>query len=84
MQAIEYTTNVSPTGHFLLPPEILEKLHLKQKSKIKFLLLYEEETEKKGLNRFCGKWQDDKNPDEIINEIYESRSKNYRSEGSRL
>lgn len=38
------------------------------------------EPPKKGLARFCGKWQDERDPDEIIAEIYADRQKNIRSE----
>jgi len=32
------------------------------------------------LNGFCGKWQDNRDADEIISQIYSDRAKNIRSE----
>lgn len=39
-----------------------------------------EESMKDNLSEFCGKWQDDRDADEIISEIYSDRAKNIRSE----
>ena len=76
MQAIEYITEMSPNGKFQLPLEFLKKFHLDKKLKVKVLLLFDERKERKDINRFCGKWQDDRDANEIISEIYESRERN--------
>ena len=80
MQAIEYTTRISPAGQFPVPPEILKKTYLKRNSKVRVMLLFEDKKGKQELSRFCGKWQDDRDADEIINDIYEDRQQNFRSE----
>ena len=49
-------------------------------SKIKVVLLYEDNPGKKNLTRFCGKWQDGRDAHEIIKEIYADRDSNTRSE----
>ena len=80
MKAVEYTTNISENGVLLLPKEILQELNVMKNSKIKVVLLYEDETAKKDLTRFCGKWQDKRDANEIIKGIYADRDKNIRSE----
>lgn len=35
---------------------------------------------KKGLARFCGRWKDEREADEIVTEIYKDRQRNTRSE----
>ncbi|MBT3177898.1 MAG: hypothetical protein HOK24_10885 [Desulfobacula sp.] len=80
MKAVEYTTNISKNGVLLLPKKILQELNVMKNSKIKVVLLYEDEPGKKDLTRFCGKWQDKRDADTIIKEIYADRDKNIRSE----
>ena len=80
MQAIEYITEMSPNGKFQIPLEFLKENHLDKNTKVKILLLFEEKKDKRNLNRFCGKWQDDRDVDELILEIYESRKGNIRSD----
>jgi hypothetical protein len=36
------------------------------------------------LSRFCGKWQDDRDAEEIVSQIYADRAKNIRSEKAAL
>ena len=84
MKAIEYVTEISPDGHFSLPPEMLQTLNLKANSTVRVLIFHKEEAEKKGLARFCGKWQDERSADEIVAEIYASRRKNNRTDGVTL
>ena len=79
MKAVEYTTNLSENGTFLLPKKILQKLNAVKNSKIRVVLLYENEPDKNDLTKFCGKWQDKRNADTIIKEIYADRDKNIRS-----
>jgi len=38
------------------------------------------ESPQKGLTRFSGKWQDDREATQIVEDIYNSRGKNSRSE----
>ena len=80
MKAVEYTTNISENGILPLPKEILKKLNIMKSSKVKVVLLYEDESGKKDLLRFCGKWQDERDAHEIIKELYADRDKNIRSE----
>jgi len=47
---------------------------------MKVVLLYEDESGKKDLLLFCGKWQDERDAHEIIKELYAERDKNIRSE----
>lgn len=80
MKAVEYTTNISENGILPLPKEIFQKLNVMKNSKIKVVLLYEDESDKKDLLRFCGKWQDKRDVHAIIKELYADRDKNIRSE----
>ncbi len=36
------------------------------------------------LSQFCGKWQDDRDAEEIVSQIYADRAKNVRSEKAAL
>ena len=81
MKAIEYTANISENGVLPLPPEILKQLNIKKIKKVKILLLYDEKNEKK-LEKYCGKWRDNKSAQDIVKEIFSERQKNIRSEGS--
>jgi hypothetical protein len=80
MKAVEYITNISENGVLLLPKEILQELNVMKNSKIKVVLLYEDEPGKKDLTRFCGMWQDKRDANAIIKGIYADRDKNIRSE----
>jgi hypothetical protein len=80
MKAFEYTTNISENGVLLLPKEILQEMNVMKNSKIKVVLLYEDEPGKKDLTRFCGMWQDKRDANAIIKGIYADRDKNIRSE----
>lgn len=80
MKAVEYTTNISKNGVLLLPREILQELNVMKDSKVKIVLLYDDKSGKKDLTRFCGKWQDKRDANEIIKGIYTDRNKNIRSE----
>ncbi len=39
-----------------------------------------EEEQENDLSRFCGKWQDDRDAEEIVSQVYAERAKNIRSE----
>ncbi len=77
MSIIEYIAEILPDGHLSLPEEIRKKLNLKVHSRLHIALFPLKEN--KGLTRFCGKWQDKRDADEIIAEIINSREKNIRS-----
>jgi len=55
---------------------------------LKTALSRRSEAEKEGqnddLSQFCGKWQDDRDAEEIVSQIYADRAKNIRSEKSVL
>ncbi len=78
MKKNEYIAKVLPDGHLSLPPAIANRLSLKVNSEIRIIIIAE--TAKNGLNRFCGKWQDERSSEEIVSEIYSERKKNNRSE----
>jgi len=78
MKKNEYIAKVLPDGHLSLPPTLASRLRLKVNSKIRILIL--PETEKRGLERFCGKWQDERSAEDIVSEIEVERKKNNRSE----
>jgi len=78
MNKNEYIAKVLPNGYLSLPSTIFSRLNLKVNSKIRILII--EETKKSGLNRFCGQWQDERDAEDIVSEIYSERNKNNRSE----
>jgi hypothetical protein len=83
LKTFEYITQILPDGHIPIPEAILKKLNLKTQSKIR-ISISRIENQKKGLAYFDGKWQDDRDADEIVEDIYESRKRNIRSERSEL
>ena len=83
METFEYIAEILPDGHLPIPEVIIKKLKLKSHSKL-HISIFPIETKKKGLLRFSGKWQDDRDADTIVEDIYESRSKNKRSERVKL
>lgn len=82
MEKIEYIAEVLPDGHLSLPENIIKKLKLKAHSKLR-VQIQPEEKAKRSLARFCGQWQGD-DVEEIVNDIYNSRDKNIRSENVKL
>jgi hypothetical protein len=44
------------------------------------IIIFNEKESQKSLSEFCGKWQDQRDADEIISEIYADREKNCRSD----
>ena len=73
----EYIAKVLPNGHLSLPLTIVSRLNLKIHSKIRILIL--SDTEKSGLNRFCGQWQNERDAEDIVSEILTECHKNNRS-----
>jgi len=79
MKTIQCTVEVFPDGCMILPEDIVRKMNIKMKSRLRILILNEEKPEN-NLNRFCGKWQDDKDAEDIISDIYKNRKNNFRSD----
>lgn len=81
MKAIQCEVKVLPDGHLLLPAEIAEQIKPKTDTKTtRRIIILNEKTQSHRLSRFCGKWQDDRDADDIIAEIMVSRSNNVRSD----
>ena len=83
MEKIEYIAEVLPDGHLTLPENIIKQLKLKTHSKLRVQIQPEKKT-KQGLSQFCGQWQDDGDGENIVNDLYNSRDKNIRSETVKL
>ena len=79
MKTISCTAELTPDGQLILPPEVVKELNVKSKAKRR-IIIFNEKKSKKSLSEFCGKWQDQRDADEIISEIYAYREKNYRSD----
>ena len=84
MNAIEFVTTFPTQGQLAIPEEILRQIHVKTHSPVRVLILYEEQTDRKGLSRFCGAWQDDRDAEELVAEIYADRQQNTRTESVAL
>lgn len=76
MKVIEYTTDLSPEGHFTLPPAMLQQIDFPQSQKVRVLIIYEEVPPKRTLARFGGRWQDQRSADEIVAALYAEREQN--------
>lgn len=83
MEIYEYIAEILPDGHLSIPEAILKQLNLKSHSKLRISIL-PIEAKKPDLSRFAGKWQDEREASEIVEEIYESRKMNTRSERIKL
>ena len=79
MDSIEYIAEVLPDGHLSLPSEISSRLNLKTYTKVR-ISIQKENDGRKNLKRFCGKWQDNRDAEEIVGDILHNREKNQRSE----
>ena len=79
VKAVSCTAELTPDGQLILPPEIVKKLNVKSKARRRIIIFNEKESQKT-LSEFCGKWQDERDADEIVSEIYTDREKNLRSE----
>jgi len=82
LEKIEYIAELLPDGHLSLPENIIKQLKLKAHSKLR-VQIHSEEKAKDGLSRFCGQWQGD-DVEDIVNDIFNSRDKNIRSENVKL
>lgn len=78
---IEYPARILPDGHISCPENIKNKLKMLNGTEFKVIINVEEESftpfillekseEKTGL---CGIWQDDRDAEEIIKDIYSHR-----------
>ena len=76
MKTAEYTTTILPDGHLFIPKEVKKKLDLTETSKVK-VIIAKEEKEKNGSTqeflKLFGTWEDNRDADDIINDIYETR-----------
>ena len=79
MKTISCNAVLTPDGQLILPPEVAKQLNVKRKATRRIIILNDKES-KKSLSEFCGKWQDQRDADEIIAEIYTDREKNCRSD----
>lgn len=73
---VEYKAKVLPDGHLSCPEDIKKRLRLSNGTEVKVIIsverkISESETEKK--TGFCGIWQDDRDAQEIIRDIYSNR-----------
>jgi bifunctional DNA-binding transcriptional regulator/antitoxin component of YhaV-PrlF toxin-antitoxin module len=79
MKTISCNAELTPDGQLILPPEVVKQLNVKRKATRRIIILNDKKS-KKNLGEFCGKWQDHRDADEIISEIYSDREKNCRSD----
>lgn len=82
MKTINCFAEFLPNGQMALPPDAVRQINIKPHSKVRIIIFGE--ARKGDLNRFCGKWQDERDADEIIAEIYADRLANTRSESIEL
>jgi hypothetical protein len=82
MKTINCVAEFLPDGQMALPPDAVRQMTVKPHSKVRIIIFGE--TRKGDLNRFCGKWQNKRDADEIIAEIYADRLANIRSESVEL
>jgi hypothetical protein len=68
VKAISCTAKLLPDGHLVLPSEIVRQLNVKTRT-TRRIIIFNEKSSKKSLSQFCGKWQDERDADEIISEI---------------
>ena len=83
MEIFEYFTEIRPDGYLAVPEDVIKKINLKSHSKLRISIL-PIETKKKGLICFSGKWQEDRDAKEIVEDLYNSRNKNTRSQSINL
>lgn len=86
MKTINCEAELLPDGHLVLPPEVVKQIKAKSNKRPtkRRIIIFTDEPRQHHLSRFCGKWQDDRNADEIIAEIRADRDKNLRSEKAGL
>ena len=74
MKTIRCNAELTPEGQLILLPEVIKQLDVKRKAKRR-IIIFDEKESHKCLSEFCGKWQDQRDADEIISEIYADREK---------
>jgi len=87
VNTIDCEAKVLPDGHLMLPPEVAQRIKFTAGTwTIRRVIIFEEETKAptNRLSRFCGKWKDDRDADDIIAEVMEGRQQNSRSESMDL
>lgn len=84
MQRVEYKASVLPDGHLSCPENVKQRLGLVNGTEVKVIIISSdapgEKTEKmvkrsvsqKGTG-ICGIWQDERDAEEIIRDIYSNR-----------
>ncbi|MCB9503931.1 MAG: hypothetical protein H6696_18565 [Deferribacteres bacterium] len=82
MKKIEYIAEVLPDLHLSLPEDIIQLLNLTAHSKLR-VQIQPEHGLKRDLSYFCGKWQGNDAQD-IVQDIYNSRKRNNRSDNFEL
>ncbi len=81
MKTINCEAELLPDGHLVLPPDVAKQIKVRSnKSTKRRIIIFADEPRPHSLSRFCGKWQDDRDADEIIAEIRSDREKNIRSD----
>lgn len=79
---VEYKAKVLPDGHLSCPEDIKKKLSLSNGAEVKVIISvggrtsvphYKSPSETEEVTGLCGAWQDDRDAEEIIQEIYSSR-----------
>jgi hypothetical protein len=79
VKSISCNAELTPDGQLILPPEVVKQLNVKSKA-TRRIIIFNNKKSKKNLSEFCGKWQDQRDADEIVSEIYADREKNSRSD----
>lgn len=77
MRTINCEARVMPDGHRVLPPEVAEKIKGKLDTiETRRIIIFEKNGKPTSLKRFCGAWKDDRDADDIIDDIMADRRKN--------
>lgn len=88
MKTINCEAELQSDGHLVLPKEVVKQIRTKVnkfKSITKrIIILPGNNNSTNRLSRFCGKWQDDREADEILTDIRSDREKNNRSDNINL
>ncbi len=79
MRSFEFIAEVCSTGEITLPRAVAQSLPPSTPVEVRLQSLVEE-TPRPGLQEFRGHWQDDRDAEQIVAEIYADRLANRRSE----
>jgi len=82
MATVEYKAKLLPDGHLSCPENVRKKVRLEEGSEVKVIMEIENRREtlekEKGATSedtgLCGIWKDDRSAEEIIKDIYSSRT----------